>query len=53
MDKMLSCINYIIPLSKLFSIEYAALFDFINPGLCALGLPIALGGSSNHFRGIM
>jgi hypothetical protein len=37
-------------LSKLFSIEYAALFDFINPGLCALGLPIALGGSSNHFR---
>jgi hypothetical protein len=40
-------------LSKLFSVEYAALFDFINPGLCALGLPIALGGSSNHFRGIM
>lgn len=37
-------------LSKLFSIEYAALFDFINPGLCALDLPIALGGSSNHFR---
>jgi glycosyltransferase XagB len=37
-------------LSKLFSMEYAALFDFINPGLCALGLPIALGGSSNHFR---
>ena len=37
-------------LSKFFAIEYAALFDFINPGLCALGLPIALGGSSNHFR---
>jgi glycosyltransferase XagB len=37
-------------LSKLFSVEYAALFDFINPGLCALDLPIALGGSSNHFR---
>src|SRR5208283_1161525 len=29
--------------------EYATLFDFINPGLCALDLPIALGGSSNHF----
>jgi glycosyltransferase XagB len=37
-------------LSRLFSLEYAALFDFINPGLCALGLPIALGGTSNHFR---
>ncbi|MBV9288964.1 MAG: glycosyltransferase [Hyphomicrobiales bacterium] len=37
-------------LSQLFAIEYAALFDLINPGLCALGLPIALGGSSNHFR---
>ena len=22
----------------------------MNPGLCALGLPIALGGTSNHFR---
>ena len=37
-------------LSKLFSFEYAALFDLMNPGLCALGLPIALGGTSNHFR---
>ena len=37
-------------LSRLFSLEYAALFDLINPGLCALGLPIALGGTSNHFR---
>jgi glycosyltransferase XagB len=37
-------------LSKLFAVEYATLFDFINPGLCALDLPIALGGSSNHFR---
>ena len=37
-------------LSHLFAIEYAVLFDFINPGLCALDLPIALGGSSNHFR---
>ena len=37
-------------LSKLFAIEYAILFDVLNPGLCALNLPIALGGSSNHFR---
>jgi glycosyltransferase XagB len=37
-------------LSKLFAIEYAILFDIINPGLCALKLPIPLGGSSNHFR---
>jgi cellulose synthase/poly-beta-1,6-N-acetylglucosamine synthase-like glycosyltransferase len=26
------------------------LFDMMNPGLAALDLPIALGGSSNHFR---
>jgi cellulose synthase/poly-beta-1,6-N-acetylglucosamine synthase-like glycosyltransferase len=37
-------------LTKLFAMEYAALFDVINPGLAALGAPIALGGSSNHFR---
>jgi len=40
----------IIPLTQLFSVEYSVLFDLVNPGLCALGLPIALGGSSNHFR---
>lgn len=37
-------------LSNLFAVEYATLFDLINPGLCALKLPIALGGTSNHFR---
>ena len=37
-------------LSRQFGVEYATLFDFINPGLCTLDLPIALGGSSNHFR---
>ncbi|MBV8796172.1 MAG: glycosyltransferase [Hyphomicrobiales bacterium] len=37
-------------LSKLFAVEYAVLFDVINPGLSALNLPLALGGSSNHFR---
>ena len=39
-------------LSTMFAIEYAALFDLINPGLATLDLPIALGGTSNHFRGI-
>jgi len=37
-------------LPKCFAIEYAALFDVINPGLARLGLPIPLGGTSNHFR---
>ena len=34
----------------MFAIEYATLFDLIDPGLAALDLPIALGGTSNHFR---
>lgn len=33
-----------------FALEYAALFDAINPGLARLGLPVPLGGTSNHFR---
>ena len=37
-------------LARLFALEYAALFDVINPGLARLRLPIALGGTSNHFR---
>jgi cellulose synthase/poly-beta-1,6-N-acetylglucosamine synthase-like glycosyltransferase len=37
-------------LVRCFAIEYAALFDVINPGLSALRLPIPLGGTSNHFR---
>lgn len=37
-------------LVRCFAIEYAALFDVINPGLCALRLPVPLGGTSNHFR---
>jgi len=37
-------------LSAMFAIEYAALFDLLDPGLAALGLPLPLGGSSNHFR---
>ncbi len=33
-----------------FAVEYAALFDVINPGSLRLGLPVPLGGTSNHFR---
>lgn len=37
-------------LTRLFAIEYAALFDAVNPGLATLGLPVPLGGTSNHLR---
>jgi cellulose synthase/poly-beta-1,6-N-acetylglucosamine synthase-like glycosyltransferase len=37
-------------LTRLFTIEYASLFDVINPGLAALDSPVPLGGTSNHFR---
>ena len=37
-------------LARLFAIEYAALFDVFLPGLARLGLPLPLGGTSNHFR---
>ena len=35
-----------------FALEYAGLFEVFNKGLAALDLPIFLGGTSNHFRGI-
>jgi len=37
-------------LSRQFAIEYAALFDLMLPTLDRLGLPLPLGGTSNHFR---
>ncbi|MFJ5370783.1 glycosyltransferase family 2 protein, partial [Bosea sp. CER48] len=37
-------------LPALFALEYAGLFDVLNPGLLRAGLPIMLGGTSNHFR---
>lgn len=37
-------------LSCMFAIEYAALFDAVNPGLTAAGMPLLLGGTSNHLR---
>lgn len=36
--------------SRQFSLEYAALFRGLLPALDYLGLPIPLGGTSNHFR---
>jgi cellulose synthase/poly-beta-1,6-N-acetylglucosamine synthase-like glycosyltransferase len=37
-------------LTRLFTAEYSLWFDLILPGLQALGGPIPLGGTSNHFR---
>lgn len=37
-------------LARQFALEYAALFDGLLPALHRLGLPIPLGGTSNHFR---
>jgi cellulose synthase/poly-beta-1,6-N-acetylglucosamine synthase-like glycosyltransferase len=37
-------------LARLFTAEYAGQFDVFLLGIAALGLPLPLGGSSNHFR---
>ncbi|MFT3729932.1 MAG: glycosyltransferase [Hyphomicrobium sp.] len=37
-------------LSRQFALEYGALFGGLLPALDHLGLPIPLGGTSNHFR---
>jgi cellulose synthase/poly-beta-1,6-N-acetylglucosamine synthase-like glycosyltransferase len=37
-------------LTRQFTIEYTALFDCILPALQRLGLPVPLGGTSNHFK---
>ena len=36
--------------TRLFTLDYAALFDVLNPALARFDLPIMLGGTSNHFR---
>ncbi len=47
-------LNYYNPfqnlLTRWFTLEYTAWFDLYLPGLHALGVPIPLGGTSNHFR---
>ena len=37
-------------LTRQFTIEYAVLFDLLLPLLASLGMPLPLGGTSNHFR---
>jgi cellulose synthase/poly-beta-1,6-N-acetylglucosamine synthase-like glycosyltransferase len=37
-------------LTAMFTAEYAGLFDVFLPALTQLGMPLPLGGSSNHFR---
>jgi cellulose synthase/poly-beta-1,6-N-acetylglucosamine synthase-like glycosyltransferase len=37
-------------ITRLFTAEYAALFDVFLPGLAAWRMPLPLGGTSNHFR---
>ena len=37
-------------LARVFTAEYAGLFDVLLPGLSGWHLPLPLGGSSNHFR---
>lgn len=37
-------------LTRMFTTEYSFWFDYMLPGLDKLGLPIPLGGTSNHFR---
>jgi len=37
-------------LTRLFTAEYAGLFDVFLPGLAAYRLPLPLGGTSNHFH---
>lgn len=37
-------------LTRLFTLEYSLWFDLVLPGLCTIGAPIPLGGTSNHFR---
>lgn len=49
-----SKLNYYNPrhnlLTKWFTVEYTVWFDFFLPGLHSLGVPIPLGGTSNHFK---
>lgn len=37
-------------LTRMFTIEYSQWFDYFLLGLYRLGIPVPLGGTSNHFR---
>ncbi|MBI2193205.1 MAG: glycosyltransferase [Planctomycetes bacterium] len=47
-------LNYFNPrqnlLTRWFTVEYTTWFDLYLPGLHAMGAPIPLGGTSNHFK---
>ncbi|MBS44033.1 MAG: family 2 glycosyl transferase [Nocardioides sp.] len=36
-------------LTRMFAVEYAHWFEAMLPGLSSIGLPLPLGGTSNHF----
>ena len=37
-------------ITRQFALEYCLRYELTLPGLARLGLPIPLGGTSNHFR---
>jgi cellulose synthase/poly-beta-1,6-N-acetylglucosamine synthase-like glycosyltransferase len=37
-------------LTRFFTMEYYVWFNFLLPGLDKLGMPVPLGGTSNHFK---
>jgi cellulose synthase/poly-beta-1,6-N-acetylglucosamine synthase-like glycosyltransferase len=37
-------------LTKMFALDYALWFELLLPGLDRIGMPMPLGGTSNHFR---
>lgn len=57
-DEGLACLQAVLTyynpnenwLTRQFTAEYAALFNVLLPALAATGLPLPLGGTSNHFR---
>jgi cellulose synthase/poly-beta-1,6-N-acetylglucosamine synthase-like glycosyltransferase len=57
-DDRLACVQARLSISNMdesgvacqFGLEYAALFAGILPALSRFGLPLPLGGTSNHFR---
>jgi cellulose synthase/poly-beta-1,6-N-acetylglucosamine synthase-like glycosyltransferase len=57
-DRRLACVQARLTIdntadnwiTRLFTAEYAALFDVFLPGLAAWRMPLPLGGTSNHFH---
>jgi glycosyltransferase XagB len=57
-DEKLACLQAVLSfynanenwLTRQFTAEYAVLFNLLLPQLSACGLPLPLGGTSNHFR---